>query len=427
MVDQDVATALLVFGLIAAFLTVVSLFPPYRPGTIALAAWLPGWLISELPIHTALIEVAAAGWLVSEGALDERNGWIGLVLVALSVLGAAQHVRFALRSARAVDAALDAALGDRPPHPPMTHRRRFWELAGVFPFRPRSIERIRDLPYHGRSRRQRLDVYRAADPAARRDRAPVFLYVHGGAWVIGNKGQQGRQTVHRLAAAGWVCVSINYRLSPWATFPDHIVDVKRAIRWVREHVAEYGGDPGFVVIGGGSAGGHLASLAALTPNALEYQRDFPDVDTSLQGCVTYFGVYDFADRDRAFRHSAFRMLLERIVMKRRLGDAPEEFERASPRWRIGPHAPPFLIIHGDRDSLAPLAGAIAFRDALRAASPNPVTYIELPGAQHAFETFPSLRSAAVILGVERWCEWIYTTHARRQAAANTREGARSQA
>jgi len=68
----------------------------------------------------------------------------------------------------------------------------------------------------------------------------------------------------RMAAQGWVCVSADYRLSPHATFPDHLVDLKRALAWVRSHVAEYGGNPDFIVVAGQSAGGHLASLVALT-------------------------------------------------------------------------------------------------------------------------------------------------------------------
>ena len=92
-------------------------------------------------------------------------------------------------------------------------------------------------------------------------------------------------------------MTANYALSPKATFPDHLIDVKRALAWVKEHIAEYGGDPGYVVISGGSAGGHLSSLAALTPNRPEYQPGFEAVDTTVQACVPFYGVYDFTNRD----------------------------------------------------------------------------------------------------------------------------------
>ena len=97
----------------------------------------------------------------------------------------------------------------------------------------------------------------------------MLFQIHGGGWVIGSKNEQALPLMYHLARAGWVCVSVDYRLSPQATFPDHLVDCKRALAWVREHVAEYGGDPDFVVVTGGSAGGHLAALVALTPNDAE--------------------------------------------------------------------------------------------------------------------------------------------------------------
>ena len=82
--------------------------------------------------------------------------------------------------------------------------------------------------------------------------------------------------MQHLAAKGWVCVAINYRLAPRDPFPAQIIDVKRAIAWIREHIAEYGGDPDYIAITGGSAGGHLTALAAVTPND-------PDVPARLRG------------------------------------------------------------------------------------------------------------------------------------------------
>ena len=87
--------------------------------------------------------------------------------------------------------------------------------------------------------------------------APVLLQIHGGGWTIGDKRQQALPLMMHLSRRGWICVAANYRLSPRATFPEHLIDVKQALRWVRENIAEYGGDPGFVAITGGSAGGHL--------------------------------------------------------------------------------------------------------------------------------------------------------------------------
>jgi acetyl esterase/lipase len=399
-----VPVALFVTGVVFAGLTATSLWPPRRPGTWALAIWFPAWLVSELPLHHLIVEVVLIGLLIGSGGLGAPIGWAGLALAIAAAAGLVVHVRDALLSTRVLDDALAQGLGEAAA--PGTSRLGLAALALIFPFRPPTVERIKNLCYHRHGRRQMcLDVYRGRTNL---ERAPIFLYVHGGGWMIGHKGQQGRLLAHRLAEAGWLVVSINYRLSPRATFPDHLHDVKRAIAWVRANAAEHGGDPAFVVIGGGSAGAHLASLAALTPNVLEYQRDFPDVDTTLQGCVAFYGVYDFVDRDRDFPHRAFRtLLLERIVMKRRFADAPEEFDKASPRFRLGAHAPPFMLLHGTRDTLAPIAGARRFRDELRAVSHEPVVWAELPGAQHAFEVFRSVRAAAAVIAVERFCATIH--------------------
>jgi acetyl esterase/lipase len=425
-------TALLVLGLVGAIATAISLWPPHRPGTLALAAFFVGWLVSELPLHTALLELGLAALLALHGGVTTTADWLGLALVGLSLLGLAHHVRLATATTLVIERALAAGLGRdyhdridpqlRKSYDPSTS----WsQLAFIWPSRPRHVDRIQNVVYGTVGDRPlRLDVFRRrAEPPTR---APVFLYVHGGGWVIGHKGQQGRLLLHELASAGWIGVSIEYRLSPGATFPDHLHDVKRAIAWVKQHIAEYGGDPGFVLIGGGSAGAHLASLAALTANQPEYQRDFPDVDTRVQGCVSFYGIYDFADRGRDFRHRAFRnLLLERIVMKRRFDDAPDDFDRASPVFHAGAagaDAPPFMVLHGDRDSLAPLGGALRFCDVLRTrGGKGPLVWACLPGAQHAFEVFPSLRSVPAVHGVHRFCQALYSAHlldraARRPAA-----------
>ena len=122
-----------------------------------------------------------------------------------------------------------------------------------------------------------------------------MFQIHGGAWVIGDKSQQALPLMLHLAADGWVCVTTNYRLSPTCHRPDHLVDCKRALAWIREHIAEYGGDPDFVVVTGGSAGGHLAALVALTANDPQFQPGFEAADTSVIGCVPFYGVYDFVD------------------------------------------------------------------------------------------------------------------------------------
>jgi acetyl esterase/lipase len=340
--------------------------------------------------------VVIVGTLVWNGALGAWPGTLGLGLSLGSVLMLFASWRQSAASRGVVDAIVAELAGDEAEQPLEWQR-----LLLPFPVRHSRVERTHGVPFfdNGRTRLD-LDVFRARDgdfsPSARK---PALIFVHGGGWVIGRREFQGLPLLHHFAARGWVCFSIDYRLSPEATFPDHVVDVKRAIAWVREHGHEYGADPGFIVLSGASAGGHLASLAALTPGRAEWQPGFEHVDTSVAGCISFYGIYDFTDRHGHWPHPGMSRLLEKYVMKTRLADAPEKYAAASPFEHLGAHAPPFLVVHGERDSLVPVAEARAFVAALRQESPAPVLYLEIPGAQHAFEVFTSLRTLHVMRGV----------------------------
>ena len=185
--------------------------------------------------------------------------------------------------------------------------------------------------------------------------------MHGGGWTIGDKSQQGLILMNRMAARGWVCVAMNYRLAPKHPFPAQIEDVKRAIAWTREHIASYGGDPSYLVITGGSAGGHLAALAALTPGVAEYQPGFEDADTTVAACVPFYGVYDLGGvtGDRAAVAMRDRFLAPRVFRKDPT-EHLEEFELASPLTHVGPDAPDFFVIHGAHDGLVSVRQARAF-------------------------------------------------------------------
>ena len=102
-----------------------------------------------------------------------------------------------------------------------------------------------------KGRRNLLDVVLPDGPIVPEAKRPMLLQIHGGGWVYGDKERQGQPLMAELASRGWVCFAINYRLCPKATFEDLVVDVKRAIGFIREHALEYGGDPGFLAPHGG--------------------------------------------------------------------------------------------------------------------------------------------------------------------------------
>ncbi|HSJ21700.1 MAG TPA: alpha/beta hydrolase [Nocardioidaceae bacterium] len=399
--------------LVVAALTANALRP--APGNwTGIPAMFAGWLTSELAPH---LVAATTADMLTEITRSRRDGHAprgrGMGLALASIGGLFYLIAQAEAAKDDVDGALCEALGEdyldrlSRVHTDLDMTRPWRQLLMPFRMQNPEVEVVKDITYAGRgSRRGMLDVYRRADGPV--EGAPVLLQVHGGGWTIGNKDQQGIPLMLHMAARGWVCVAINYRLSPRHPFPTHLVDVKRSIAWIREHIHEYGGDPSYVAITGGSAGGHLTALAALTPNDREYQPGFEDADTTLQAAVPHYGVYDFAGAsgDRRAVQMRDSFLGPRVLMKdpqMHLAD----FERASPLLRVNDEAPPFFVIHGTHDTLVPVAQARHFVRRLRQVSRRPVAYAELPGTQHAFDVFPSIRSAHVVRGVDRFLRWNY--------------------
>ena len=386
----------------------VNAYAPMRHGLPAVVSFTLGWLIGELPLQTIAAELVATGLFAWAHGFAAWPGWAGLGLGIVQWTGLVSLAVSGQRAGRVVDEALAGASGgpiaapDGDRRPVWNH---WWRLALAVPLRFRSVERIRNLDYWGDGNyRHKLDVIRS-----RRDRpasGPVLVYIHGGAWMIGDKREQGIPMMHELARRGWVCVAINYRLSPRATWPAHVVDCKRALAWVREHIADYGGDPGFVAVSGGSAGGHLAALVALTAGDPEWQPGFEDGDTRVDACVPFYGVYDLTGRnsgpDRYSRE--LREMLEERVVKVHRADDPDTYERASPTSRVHAGAPPMFVLHGRNDTLVPVEVARIFVDALRSTSRAPVAYAELPLAQHAFDVLASLRCRHTTLGAVRFLE-----------------------
>jgi acetyl esterase/lipase len=273
--------------------------------------------------------------------------------------------------------------------------------------RRRYVEKTNVVSYGPHARANLADIWRRRD-LPRDGKAPVLVQVPGGAWVIGWRRPQAYPLMSHLAARGWVCVSLNYRVSPLHTWPDHIVDVKRALAWVKENIAAYGGDPDFVAITGGSAGGHLSALAALTPNDPKFQPGFEDADTSVVAAVPVYGRYDWFSTDAEGRRE-FVGLLEKFVVKRKFSTHRDIYVDASPIRQVRADAPPFFVLHGHDDSLIPVVEAQQFVEELRAVSKSPVAYAELPNAQHAFDIFGSPRAHQSAEAVARFLSWVYAT------------------
>lgn len=412
----------LLVSLVGAWFTYNAFYPAYAPSRRAAVSFFAGWLTSELALHHIAWQALATAGFLALGGLRGVPGVLGLLITFVSWWGLWRCFWRADEAEGVVEGALQGALGRdyrdrirpdvRAQLAPLVNWK---EVLLPFPIRHPEVERIRNITYtRVGGLNLKLDVYRHRDGAQCR---PTLLQVHGGAWILGSKNEQGLPLMLEMASRGWVCVSVDYRLSPHATFPDHLIDLKRALEWIRTRGIEYGCDPNFVVVTGGSAGGHLASLVALTANEPEYQPGFESVDTSVQACVPFYGVYDFADRAGVYRNDGLVDILEKRVMKAARHEARDAYEKASPVARVHAAAPPFFVIHGETDTLVPVADARNFVTTLRQTSRQAVAYAEIPGAQHAFEIFPSLRATFVIHGVQRFLSYAYSRHLDQRDAA----------
>lgn len=382
--------------------------------------FLTAWLCGELALIHLIWQLALTALLAFAGGFSSPLAQSGLGLFTLSWLGLVYLHCQAMETPRHLGASLRRALGEdyraRVPverqHALTDHiNARHW--LQPFRFKRQGVRKHSHISYGDAGKRNLLDIYHPHKP--REGGFPVLLQVHGGAWMIGKKEEQALPLMYHMAQRGWLCVAINYRLSPKAAFPAHIIDVKKAIAWIRENIRDYGGNPDFIAVTGGSAGGHLSSLAALTPNREEWQPGFEQADTRLQAAVPFYGVYDFLDRFEIRPEMSMEQMLTDKVMQCTLRDNRELWEAASSLTHVSPDAPPMFVIHGSHDSLAWVEEARVFVSALQAVATQPVAYAELPGAQHAFEIFHSVRTDHTVNAVGHFLECSHASWLERQS------------
>jgi acetyl esterase/lipase len=362
---------------IVALGTILALAPLRRPRPLATLSFLFSVVFNELPLIALIWLVASTLLALRQGDLNSPGGWVALGLAVLTTAGLAIVLRRGLLAGPAVDQALRGSLGPGWRDRVQRQRQLIRALFAPFALWRRDVERIANVSYGGAERAHRLDVYRHR---SRRAGRPVLIHFHGGHFQMGGKGREARPLFHRLAARGWLCVSANYRLGEAGRFPGSLIDAKQAIAWVRHHAAGYGGDASVLVVAGSSAGAHLAAMAALTPNDPAFQPGFERADTAVSAAVCLYGYYG---------------------SRTSTGPRP-----SSPQAYVRPDAPPFLVLHGDLDTVVPVEAGARFAETLRCASSNPVIYVQLPGAQHAFDVFNSVRFAQALDAVEAFTAWV---------------------
>ena len=365
-----------------ALCTLMALSPIRRPHALGWVSLLLGLLFSELPLIALFLLVLTAVSNVGQQGLDAPAAWLAAgCLTLLVMIGLAVIVRRELRAGPVLEHAMVDALGvdwrgtlDAGMAARLRRRLPYTRiLFAPIPFRRRDVERLANIRYGDAGRSNLLDVYRHR---SRPSGGPVLIHLHGGAFVMGKKNREARPLLYRLASQGWVCISANYRLGREGSRSGNLIDVKKVIAWVREHGHELGADPAVVFVAGSSAGAHLAAQAALTPNDPSLQPGFQGAETSVSAAILLYGYYGALDTD------------PRMGSSTRLD------------------APPFFVAHGGIDSLLPAETARRFSARLRSSSSDPVLYAELPGAQHGFDLFHSIRFESVVDAIEAFAVWV---------------------
>jgi acetyl esterase/lipase len=242
-------------------------------------------------------------------------------------------------------------------------------------------------------------------PPSAPGQVPVVVWVHGGMWLFGSRleGPGTRAACRALLERGVAVAQVEYRFSREILFPGCLHDVKAAVRWLRANAAEYGLDPDRIALGGASAGGHLASLAALTTGDAALEGDVGQhlgVSSAVGAVVAYFPGSDLL-------LSGGRNELETRILPppptaallglQRIDDDPELVRSASPRYRVHPGAPPHLVLHGDRDTMVNHEQGRLLHDALSSVGASS-TFVLLGGAGHEGPEFVSPAITALVAG-----------------------------
>ena len=255
------------------------------------------------------------------------------------------------------------------------------------PVIPAAITVQRDVAYLATGRTETLDLYL---PAARPSgtRSPGIVFIHGGGWTGGSKSEgRSAEVCTTLAEAGYVCVSVDYRLTKHDRWPTNLYDCKNAVRFLRYHADKYGVDSSHIGVIGGSAGGHLALMVGMTDDvpALEPPAPYPGVSDRVQAIVDMYGISDIRTRKEISPDGTPGQIAP--LSDTVFGDKPDVTDadraQASPATHLSASTPPILILHGTRDTTVDRDQSITL-DKLLTAQHLPHQFVLITGVGHTF-------------------------------------------
>jgi len=223
---------------------------------------------------------------------------------------------------------------------------------------PAGVEEKLGVEYgQGGGRPLLLDLY---VPTGRTKAGPAIVFIHGGAWKSGKRGDLKYYCV-KFAEKGYVTATASYRLVKEAPFPAAVEDVKCAVRWLRANAAAYRVDPNRIAVSGNSAGGHLALMVGYSDDpALEGAGGNPGVSSRVCAVVDFYGPTDLTSE-----YARKQRLITDFLGGKTFEEAPEVFKQASPLCHLTKDDPPTLIFQGTLDNLVPVAQSDALAEKLK--------------------------------------------------------------
>lgn len=411
----------------------LSCLPFVRPQnqTITVLLWLPKVIAGASSLLLGIV-----GGLGAVLGLVSRD-WKLAVAGGVSAGLAAKYIR-AIPDAQAQ---FEAAFGaDRVRRAPVPARR------GSLPAkRPEGANWQRDLVYGQSPQTGKALLADLWQPPPGTQRSGLgLIYVHGGVWMIGDKDTATRPFFRRLAGQGHVVLDIAYTLWPEGDIPTMVAEVKQAVLWLKEKGAALGVASEGIVLMGGSAGGHLALLAAYTPDHPSLSPASGDGDTSVRGVIAFYPPVDFLSlhaQNAEFGHQSPALLAKAAdalqnwllqasgggraqqekdvagvdpgemlssILGGDVDERPETYRLLSPISHVGAHCPPTLLLQGSDDAfgLTPAVRRL-HRDLKRMGVPS--ILVEFPHTDHGFDLFlPQVAPAAqaATCDVERFLECL---------------------
>ena len=413
-------TFLFIFWTLASVFLTLNVFRPLAKRSNSsfraiLVSFVLSWLVGDLLPHWILLNAGILLLFSYSEIYSQPLGWGGLLVHFSGWTILMLRLWIMLNLPERLEQQMEAYLGVQwqKIYPSPLAPRRIFEVDWHSWFNPNKviddprIEIIRDQVFHQQTGiLLKLDIYR---PHNTKKKHPGILQIHGGAWITGSK-RQASFLMSRMAARGWVCFSVSYRFSPDIVFPEHLIDVKHALRWIRNNAEEHGLDSNFIIATGGSSGGHLAAMTALTQNQAEFQPGFEKTDTSIQGCVPFYGVFNFSEPfDERTPFPAKAGVLQMLC-----GGTPEtqpdRYQQITPANWISGKTPPFLLIQGETDALISATETQAFWEELLAHKVADSAFLRLPLVEHAFDIFPTLTAQCIVPTIERYLIMLHQNH-----------------